>query len=109
MPKNNTNTTTSRKQPKLIVRVPEFRDMFICSICKNPFPDTKTKVCNHEFHEQCIKFHLQNVDSSCPICKEPINPKFHLAEYNCIDKSKLYHFQCNYCDFTGDITGRVEK
>ena len=51
----------------------------ICSICRDPFTDTKSSYklpeCNHEFHTDCLFSWFRNGNGNCPYCNgNPIIP-----------------------------------
>ena len=51
----------------------------ICSICRDPFTDTKSSYklpeCNHEFHTDCLFSWFRNGNSNCPYCNgNPLMP-----------------------------------
>ena len=46
-----------------------------CSICIDKFEleqDVIKLNCNHLFHKNCIKSHLLNYNSNCPLCRENV-------------------------------------
>lgn len=99
---SNSSAGSTTSTHKIIVRRPEFRELFLCSICYLPNPDCESDSCGHLYHEQCINHHFQFVDdSTCPSCRQWMADT-HLRRYRC--DTTRYLFECNYCEQVSDIT-----